>query len=80
MVALQRQYLMHQVTVQEAQSTIKTLLDEALQGEQIVITVGNRPALRLEPYAPDRKPGSAKGEIWMSDDFDEPLEDFKEYM
>lgn len=30
-----------------------------------------------------RKPGSAKErglELYMSDDFDEPLEDFKEYM
>ena len=24
--------------------------------------------------------GCMKGKIWMSDDFDEPLEDFKEYM
>ena len=24
--------------------------------------------------------GCMKGQIWMSDDFDEPLEDFKEYM
>ena len=24
--------------------------------------------------------GCMKGEIWMSDDFDEPLDDFKEYM
>lgn len=24
--------------------------------------------------------GSLKGKIWMSDDFDEPLEDFKDYM
>ena len=26
------------------------------------------------------KLGCMKGEIWMSDDFDEPLDDFKEYM
>jgi addiction module RelB/DinJ family antitoxin len=26
------------------------------------------------------KPGCLKGKIWMADDFDEPLEDFKEYM
>ncbi|MFM7437386.1 MAG: DUF2281 domain-containing protein [Snowella sp.] len=26
------------------------------------------------------KRGSAKGRVWMSDDFDQPLEDFKEYM
>lgn len=28
----------------------------------------------------ERKPGAAKGLIKMSSDFDEPLEDFKEYM
>jgi len=26
------------------------------------------------------KVGGWEGKIWMSDDFDEPLEDFKEYM
>ena len=29
---------------------------------------------------PKRKLGSMKGKIIMSDDFDEPLDDFKEYM
>lgn len=28
----------------------------------------------------ERKAGSLKGKIMMSDDFDEPLEDFKDYM
>jgi hypothetical protein len=27
-----------------------------------------------------RKAGSAKGKIWMADDFDETPEDFKDYM
>ncbi len=27
-----------------------------------------------------RRPGSAKGLVHISDDFDEPLEDFREYM
>lgn len=27
-----------------------------------------------------REFGGLKGQIWMSDDFDEPLEDFKNYM
>lgn len=26
------------------------------------------------------QPGSMKGKIWMTEDFDAPLEDFKEYM
>ena len=29
---------------------------------------------------PDKGFGSLKGKIWMSPDFDEPLEDFKDYM
>lgn len=27
-----------------------------------------------------RKAGSARGQVWMSPDFDEPLDDFKDYM
>jgi hypothetical protein len=26
-----------------------------------------------------REPGSARGQIWMADDFDAPLEDFKNH-
>jgi Protein of unknown function (DUF2281) len=29
---------------------------------------------------PRRQPGSAAGELWIADDFDAPLEDFREYM
>lgn len=30
--------------------------------------------------ANQRQRGSAKGKIWIASDFDEPLEDFREYM
>jgi hypothetical protein len=33
-----------------------------------------------KPVRPKPQLGCLKGKIWMSDDFDEPLEDFKEYM
>jgi len=33
-----------------------------------------------EPANKQPKPGIMSGKIWMSDDFDAPLEDFKEYM
>jgi len=33
-----------------------------------------------KPMITERKYGYAKGFFTMSDDFDEPLEDFKEYM
>ncbi len=33
-----------------------------------------------QPNQSYRQAGSAAGKIWMSPDFDEPLEDFKDYM
>ena len=54
-----------------------------MAGEEVVIARANQPLLKLVPYhARGRtlKPGSAKGQIWMSDDFDQPLDDFKDYM
>ena len=36
--------------------------------------------ITAEPERKIPKPGCMKGKIWMADDFDEPLEDFKEYM
>ena len=33
-----------------------------------------------QPSTSKRKLGTAKGLIWISEDFDEPLEDFEEYM
>ena len=33
-----------------------------------------------EPEKKDREPGSMKGKIWISPDFDEPMEEFKDYM
>ena len=37
---------------------------------------------KLVADTPQKTPklGCMKGKIWMSEDFDEPLEDFKEYM
>ena len=32
------------------------------------------------PTKERRRPGTAKGLVHISDDFDEPLEDFREYM
>jgi DNA-damage-inducible protein J len=36
--------------------------------------------LSAEPPKKTPKPGCMKGKLWMADDFDAPLEDFKEYM
>ena len=36
-------------------------------------------ALSNDPIKKTPKPGCMKGKIWMAEDFDEPLEDFREY-
>lgn len=49
--------------------------------EEVLITFRNGETARFVPL-PRPKPrfGSARGLIKMSDDFDEPLEDFEEHM
>jgi len=39
-----------------------------------------RQVQQVKPLTSKRSFGVLKGEIWMSDDFDAPLEDFAEYM
>ncbi|WP_373528473.1 type II toxin-antitoxin system Phd/YefM family antitoxin [Nostoc sp.] len=74
---------MQQITLAEASQKLPDLIEAALSGEEIIIIKDNQPLVRLTPVSPfqrRRQPGSAKGLITISDDFDEPLEDFKEYM
>jgi prevent-host-death family protein len=73
------------VTLKDAQAHLAELIGELVPGEEIVITENEKPVARLvaEKPAPlqPRVPGSAKSMIaYMADDFDAPLEDFKEYM
>ncbi|MCH8011127.1 MAG: type II toxin-antitoxin system Phd/YefM family antitoxin [Candidatus Marinimicrobia bacterium] len=73
---------MHQVTIHEAKTHLSKLIREVLEGVEVVIAKGKTPVVKLVPADQRKKPlfGSAKGIIKMSEDFDEPLEDFKEYM
>jgi prevent-host-death family protein len=74
---------MTQITVNEASQHLPDLIEAALNGEEIIIIKNNQPVVRLTPVLPvkrRRQPGSAKGLITISDDFDEPLEDFQDYM
>ena len=74
---------MRSITMAEAAQKLPDLIDAAMRGEEVLITKDNISVVKLIPAHPvkqPRKPGNAKGMVWMSDDFDEPLEDFKEYM
>ncbi len=70
---------MHTVTVEKAQSCLPELMQEVLQGEEVVILQGNAPSVKLVPAV---RPGfgSLKGQIIMSPDFDALLDDFADYM
>jgi prevent-host-death family protein len=73
---------MHQFNVAEAKARLSQLVRKALDGEDVVIAKDNKPLVKLVPVkrtAGRRRPGSAKGQVTMSKDFGEPLEDFKEY-
>jgi prevent-host-death family protein len=75
---------MARYNIAQAKAKFSELVDKAMAGEEVIIARHHKPLLKLVPdqdrKKQPRKPGSAKGQIWMSDDFDEPLEDFKEYM
>ena len=74
---------MHQINVEDAKSNLPDLIDAAVNGEEVVITKDAQHIVKLVPVSqakPRPQFGSAKGLISMSDDFDEPLENFAEYM
>jgi prevent-host-death family protein len=74
---------MYQVSVNEASSQLAELVEAAIRGEAVFITKNGSETVQLVPVTPALpKPqfGSAKGFITMSDDFDAPLEDFKDYI
>jgi antitoxin (DNA-binding transcriptional repressor) of toxin-antitoxin stability system len=49
-------------------------------GEEVIVAKENKPVVKIVPLKPaNRHPGTGKG-VWMSPDFDAPLDDFKEYM
>ncbi|NOX63558.1 MAG: type II toxin-antitoxin system prevent-host-death family antitoxin [Chloroflexi bacterium] len=71
---------MKQVSVHYAKAHLTRLINEALEGEEIVIAKGEQPAVRLVAVPETkgkRQLGTAKDLIaYMAEDFDAPLEDF----
>ena len=64
------------VNVHEAKTHLSRLLERVERGEEIVIARAGKPVAKLIPLEPiprRRAMGLYKGQIWMSDDFDDPL-------
>jgi prevent-host-death family protein len=74
---------MTKVNIAEAKARFSRLVQKAMLGEEVIIARDNKPVLKLVPIEPPskpRKPGTAKGRVWTSPDFDETPEDFDEYL
>lgn len=70
------------VTIHEAKTHLSRLIKKAMEGEEVLIAKGKRVVVRLIPAAgkgSERRADGAKGLVWIADDFNAPLEAFKEY-
>ena len=68
------------ITLKGTSKNGKIILEQPLppdlDGKQLeILIIEEKPKTKKR-----RQSGSTKGQIWMSEDFDEPLEDFEEYM
>ena len=62
--------------IHAAKTHLSRLIEQAVAGEEIVIAKAGKPVARLVPFEPrrePRQPGLMKGQIWIAEDFDEPL-------
>jgi prevent-host-death family protein len=72
---------MQQIELSEARMDLAKLINEAIGGQEIIITENNQPLLKLVRIAdpkPKRPLGSAEGQIWMAPDFNEAYEEWIE--
>ncbi len=78
---------MQVIDISELTPAIRELLSKIKSGEEIIITINNQPVAKIVLVngqivlaRKHRQAGMIQGEAWMSPDFNEPLEDFAEYM
>ena len=73
---------MAKFNVADAKARFSELVQKAMVGEEVIIAKDNKPVVKLialETPGKTRKPGSAKGKIWLAPDFDGTPEDFRDY-
>jgi len=71
------------VDIVRAENCLSELIAQSIGGKEIVITRSGQPLVKLVALTGQKRKrrfGSAKGLIKISDDFDEPLDDFRDYM
>ncbi len=64
------------VKIHHAKTHLSRLIEQACEGEEIIIARGDQPLVRLQPLREkkgQRKPGSMKGKLEIGPEFFEPL-------
>ncbi|TVQ15873.1 MAG: type II toxin-antitoxin system prevent-host-death family antitoxin [Balneolaceae bacterium] len=64
---------MKTINIHQAKTHLSELIQDVLNGEEIIIAKYGTPLVRLEPYEPGvrRKPGYWKGKVKIASDFDQ---------
>lgn len=59
----------------DAKAQLSALVEDAAAGAEIIIAKAGKPRAKLVAIRPavSRRPGRAKGKIWIAADFDAPL-------
>ena len=73
---------MAQFNINIAKTHFSELIQKALLGEEVIIAKDSKPIVKLvalQTPKQRRQLGLAKGMVTIAPDFDEPLEDFKDY-
>ena len=67
--------------ISEAKAQLSALIEKVLAGEEVIIGKAGKPVAKLIRYErseKSRRPGALKGQIKITDDFDELPEDIAE--
>ena len=70
------------ITIQEAQATLTDLIHRLSAGDEVLITEDDQPVAKLVSTPPREAPqfGTLAGTVLSMDRFDDPMEEFAEYM
>ena len=74
---------MQSIDVNQAKHRFSELIEQAIGGDEVVITKSGKPIVKLVAIGKrkhQRQYGNARGLIKIPHEFDEPLEDFRDYL
>lgn len=71
------------IDLTQASQQLAELVDEAARAGEVVLTRGGKAVAKIIPlpsHGVSRRPGSARGQVHMAEDFDATPEEFHDYM